>query len=96
MRLMGFSLKENPLHFSTADVRALNKGLHPGTPFRPPPTPPLHGEMEAGKQKETEAELKQSACCQGWAVPPSHVPPFPSAHGPAAPQHGFSFPRTGT
>lgn len=88
MRLMGFSLKEKPLHFSTADVSALNKGLHPGTQelLPPPPTLPLHGETEAGKRKEPEAELKQSACCcQGWAVPPSHVPPFPSTPQPSRP-----------
>lgn len=34
----GFSSKEKPLHFSTAELSTLNKGLHPGTP-----TPLTHG-----------------------------------------------------
>lgn len=76
----GFSSKEKPLHFSTAELSTLNKGLHPGTP-----TPLTHGggETETGKQKEPEAELQQS--CLGWAALASHVPPFLCSPHPGSP-----------
>lgn len=84
MRLMGFSLKEKPLHFSTADVSALNKGLHPGTQeLLPPPNPALawgNGGWEAKGARgraETECLLLPGLGCASFPRP--SLPLHPTA-----------------
>lgn len=65
---MSFSLKQKALHFSTADLNTLNKGLHPAH----------MAEREIGKQNEPEPELNPNWLLAGLGLPAAcFTPPSP-------------------
>lgn len=63
---MSFSLKQKALHFSTADLNTLNKGLHPATPS--PSTHRGNGDGEAkragGRAKPELAPARAGLACR--------------------------------
>lgn len=58
---MSFSLKQKALHFSTADLNTLNKGLHPTTP-----SPSTHGGNRDGEVKRAGGRAKPELA-PAWA-----------------------------
>lgn len=80
---MSFSLKEKALHFSTADVNTLNKGLHPAT-LSPSTRGNGDGEVK-GARGRAKPELAPAwaglACQQLLSSLPSSPPCIPADPG---------------
>lgn len=72
---MSFSLKQKALHFSTADLNTLNKGLHPAH----------MAERETGKQNEPEPELNPNWLLAGLGLPAACFTPPPPSSPPCLP-----------